>query len=391
MGAINYLVMELKLYFSVFICILMMTSCGDTKRHTSTGTEDILVKKIVVNESDITKNEIGDFLILDSCIILSNQELFGEVNRMIIDGGYIYIMDNTSRIFCYDMSGNLVYKIDRRGGGPREYVGVADFGVDMLSDKLYVYDDQTRKMLIFNKQTGSYISDFSTQYMYPKNFAIADGTFFFSNDADYRVIDKENQNYFLLYSEVGKQIDNCFLPHDAVARYHFGSGDGHPFFYNEGKLLYNKMFDSRIYCLEKNQVTPLYDIVLPNQLPMKKIEDKMNHLDVVRSDYSYGVSNIFISGEIIHFIFSKDGFIQSCYYDIDAEQILFCGPRALIEPRELLPFYSLMQGVYNGHFFALISPTEMARRKETHPEFFGEDLKDIGADDNHVIAFYKAK
>lgn len=369
----------------------MMVSCEDSKKHTSASMEDILVKKIVVNESDITKNEIGDFLTLDSCIILSNQELFGEVDRIIIDGGHIYILDNTSRIFCYDMSGNLVYKIDQRGQGPQEYVNAADFGIDRLSDKLYVYDDQRREILIFNKKTGSYISNFSTQYMYPENFAIADGTFFFSNDADYRVMDKGKQSYFLLYSETGKQVDNSFLPHDAVAQYHFGSGDGHPFFYNEDKLLYNKMFDSRVYCLEKNQITPMYDIILPNQLPMKKIEDKMEHLDLIRSDYSYAVSNIFMSGDILHFIFSKDGFVQNCYYDVEAEQILFCGPRALAEPRKLLPFYSLIQGVYDGYFFALISPAEVERCKETHPEFFDEDLKNISADDNPVIAFYKAK
>jgi hypothetical protein len=27
--------------------------------------------------------------------------------------------------------------------------------------------------------------------------------------------------------------------------------------------------------------------------------------------------------------------------------------------------------------------------KETHPDFFSEDLKNITSDDNHVIAFYK--
>jgi hypothetical protein len=54
---------------------------------------------------------------------------------------------------------------------------------------------------------------------------------------------------------------------------------------------------------------PLYDIILPNPLPMKKIEEKMEHVDVVRSNYSYALSNIFISGEIIHFVFSLEKII----------------------------------------------------------------------------------
>src|SRR5690606_3229897 len=82
MCAIKYPVMELRLDFSIFRCIVMMTSCGDTKRHTPTGTAHILLRKRAVNESDITKNDIRDFLLLDSCLTLCNQEWFGEVNRL---------------------------------------------------------------------------------------------------------------------------------------------------------------------------------------------------------------------------------------------------------------------------------------------------------------------
>ncbi|MDH8701866.1 hypothetical protein M2138_001217 [Dysgonomonadaceae bacterium PH5-43] len=299
-------------------------------------------------------------------------------------------MDHLQRIFCYNMSGDLIYIINQRGQGPQEYVNATDFGVDRFSDKLFVYDDHTRRILVFNKQTGIYISDFSTRHMLPTNFGITDGVFFFNNDDDRRVVDKRKQKYNLFYSETGEQIDNCFLPHDAIAEYHFGGGDGgHPFFYNEGQLLYNKIFDSRIYCLKKNQIIPLFDIILPNQLPIRKIEEKMEHIDVVRSNYSYALSNIFISEGIVHFIFSKDGFIQSCYYDLDSDRVLFCGPRVLAETRKHLPFYSLVQGVYNECFFALISPVEIERRKEIHPGFFTQDLKNITLDDNPVIAFYK--
>lgn len=135
------------------------------------------------------------------------------------------------------------------------------------------------------------------------------------------------------------------------------------------------MFDSRVYRLEKNQVTPLYDIVLPNQLPMKKIEDKMGHLDLIRSDYSYAISNIFIIGEIIHFIFSKDGFIHSCYYDMEAEQILFCGPRILAEPRKLLPFFRLYRACIMAIFLRLFLRQRWPIVKKLIPNFSMKILK----------------
>jgi hypothetical protein len=369
----------------------MSTGCNNKTKQTFSDSDDLSIKKIFINESDIKKEEIGDFLVLDSYIILSSEELFGNVRRIIMNNDYIYIMDDQQKIFCYNMNGNLVFKIDRRGQGPQDYVHMMDFGIDEVAGKLFVYDDFARKIAVFSSFTGSYISNFSTQYMLPTDIGIVDGIFFFNKDHDFRVIDKNKQRYYLFYSETGKHIDRCFLPHDVVAEYRFSGGDSHPFFYNENQLLYNKMFDSRVYCLTKNQIIPLYDIVLPDQLPIKKIEEKMAHIEVVRSNYSYGLNNIFISGKIIHFIFSKGGYTQSCFYDLDLDKILFCGPRVLAESKKNLPFYSLIQGVLNGKFFALVSPDEINRRKETHPEYFSKDLTNITFDDNHIIAFYKIK
>jgi hypothetical protein len=351
--------------------------------------DDSSVKTIRINSSDIKGDEIDEFLELDSYIILSNKDIIGEIERTIIDGERIYLMDNTQRIFCYDLKGNIVFKIDQRGQGPAEYNHIGDFGIDSASGRLFVYDDYLRKIMIFNLHTGDYDSEFSVHYMFPDKFGIVDGHFFFHSSDDRRVIDKDNQRFYLLYSETGEQINNCFLPHDAVSEFHFGLGSDHPFFYNKGKLLYNKAFDSRIYLLEKNNITPLYDIILPNQLPMSKIEEKIEYMDIVQLNYSYGLDDIFINGSIIHFTFTKDRLINSCYYDLSADNILFCGPRVLANTRKNLPFYSLIKGVYNEKFYAFISPTEIERRKESHSGLFSDDLKNIMSEDNYVVAFYK--
>ena len=384
--------MKIKQYIPILLLLVMLQACVNNKKQVLINEEKLSVKEIVINEPDITKNEIGDFLILDSLIILSNQELFGEISRIIIDDELIYIMDNLQRIFCYKLSGDLVFTINRRGQGPQEYVNATDFGIDRNSNKLFIYDDHARKILVLNKKNGDYISDFSTHYMLPSNFGVTEETFFFNNDDNRRVIDKKTQKHNLFYSETGTQIDNYFLPHDAIAEYHFKGEEGHPFFYNEDQLLYNKIFDSRIYSLKKNKMIPLYDIILPNQLPIKKIEEKMEHMDLVSSDYSYALGNIFVNNEIIHFTFSKDGFIQSCYYDLNSDKILFCGPRVLAEPRKNLPFYSLIQGVYNDCFFALVSASEIEQIKENHIVFSQqEELKKIAPEDNPIIVFYKIK
>ena len=337
----------------------------------------------------MSKEVIGDFLTLDSYVILSNEEPIGEIKRSIIDSAQIYLLDNTHRILCYDMKGNLVFKIDRRGQGPQEYIQINDFGVDLSSNRLFVYDDHLRKMLVFDKQTGSYVSEFSTRFMLPDKFGVVDGGFFFDNADDRRINNDKELKYFLLYSETGNRVDSRFFPHDAIAAYHFGGDLGHPFFYNEDKLLYNKVFSSRVYLLKKDSIAALYDIILPNQLPMRKIEEKIEAWDLLRSDYSYLLGSIFTDGRTIHFTFSKDQLIHTCYYDLDSDTILFCGPKVLTEARKNLLFYSLINGVSDGKFFAFVSPSTIINNKEKHPELFPDDLKNILPEDNAVIAFYK--
>jgi Zn/Cd-binding protein ZinT len=362
-----------------------ITSCNSEKKNVS-AIEDLPTEIIKINSSDITQELVGNFLRLDSYIILSREEIIGEVQRIIIKSESIYLMDNQDKIFCYNMKGNLIFKIDQQGPGPQEYIHINDFGIDEPSERLFVYDDYSRRMLVFNMKTGIYLSEFSTKYMLPYKFGIVDGTFFFNNADDRRIVDPNKQKCYLLYSENGEETDNYFLPHDAIATYHFAL---HPFYYNEDKLLYNKAFEGRVYLLEKGKVTPLYDIELPNQLPMKQIEAKLEHWDLVRSSYSYDLADIYMSGQIIHFTFSKDGQGNTCYYDLASDKILFCGPKLLDEAKKNLPFYSIIKGVYKGNFYSLVTAFEIEWWKETKSELFPEDLKTISPDDNYVIAFYK--
>jgi hypothetical protein len=369
----------------LLLLLTIITSCNKQKDNVSV-IEDIPLKTVKINSSDITQELAGDFLMLDSYIILSKEEVIGEVQRIIIKSEFIYLMDDQDRIFCYDMRGNFIFKIDQRGPGPQEYIHINDFGIDPASEKLFVYDDYSRRMLAFNMKTGIYLSEFSTKYMLPDKFGIVDGTFFFNNDDDRRVVDPHKQNFYLLYSENGEETDNYFLPHDAIATYYFALN---PFYYNDGKLLYNKAFEGRIYLLEKDKITPLYDVELPNQLPMKQIEEKIEHWDLIRSSYSYYLADIYMSGPVIHFTFDKDGHTNTCYYNLASDKLLFCGPKLLDVAKKNLLFYSVIKGVYKGNFYSLVPAFEMEWWKETNSELFPEDLKALSSDDNYVIAFYK--
>jgi hypothetical protein len=350
--------------------------------------DPVSLHEIDLQSVDITKDGIQDILELESYVRLSDEVPLGRVERILIFDEKIYILDNEPKIVCFDMSGKVRFKIDDRGPGPKEYANIEDIGIDRKTKKLIALDDAKRKLFFYDLSSGKYISDLSANYMAPTEFGVSNGTYFFKNIDHSRFKEQKDQLYYLLYSETGKKVDKMFLPHDAVADYSF---DMPSFFYNDNKLLYITPFNETVYMLNAGEIVPLYKIMIPNHLPMKMIEAKMGHHDIVSSNYAYGLGNVFEADQILYFIFSKDGFIVSNFYDLSENKLLYCGVRVLESAKKNLPFYSLIDGVYKDRFFALVPSFNIQDATALHPEYCPKDLLQIQNDDNGVIAFYIIK
>lgn len=344
------------------------------------------IKRIDVPDN-VTRDEIQDIIELDSYIPLSNEVLVGRVERTIIHDDRVYILDNEPKIICFNMKGKVVFKIDNRGAGPTEYQNLRDFAIDGNSKRIIAFDNEKRKLSFYDLKTGKYLSSIPTLYMAPTEMGFIDGEFFFKN-IDIRFDVQKEHQFYLLHSESGKQIDTMYLPHDALADFNF---DMKSFFYNEGNLLFVRPFDNIVYALQKAEITPVYEINLPNSLPMKLIEAKMRHIEIPNSGYAYGIDDVHVVGKILHFTYSKDGFIVSTFFDLSTNTFLYNGIRVLANARKNLPIYSLINGVYDGKFFALVSAPSIVEKRTSHPEFFSGELSKITEEDNDVLAFFTIK
>ncbi|RNC63312.1 6-bladed beta-propeller [Proteiniphilum sp. X52] len=344
------------------------------------------VKRIDV-PPDITRDEIQDIIELDSYIPLSNETLVGQVEKTIIHDDRICILDNEPKIICFNMKGKVMFKIDDRGAGPTEYQNLKDFAIDRYSERIIAFDDEKRKLSFYDLRTGKYLSSIPTLYMAPTEMGFIDGAFFFKN-MDMRFDVQKEHQFYLLHSESGKQIDTMYLPHDAVADFNF---DMKSFFYNEDKLLFVRPFDNIVYALQKAGIKAAYEINLPNRLPMKMIEEKIRHIEIPNSGYAYGIGDVYVAGKILYFTFSKDGFVVSTFFDLSTNTFLYNGSRVLANARENLPVYSLMNGVYDGKFFALIPASSIIEKRTAHPEFFHGELSKIKEEDNDVLVFFTVK
>lgn len=77
----------------------------------------------------------------------------GEVDQLLVANERLYVVSNG--IHCFDMEGHHLFSINQRGRAKNEYVEIRN--VNIVSDRLYLYDNHLAKELIFNANTGAYI------------------------------------------------------------------------------------------------------------------------------------------------------------------------------------------------------------------------------------------
>lgn len=371
-------------YLLIFIAFTFTCSCTGGNQSSEMVFSP---EKMIKIQDKISKDEIEDLIVLDSYIPLSNDYLLGESQRIVIYKERIYILDDEPKITCFNMQGNAMFKIDSKGPGPTEYQNIKDFAIDSDSERIVLFDNERRQLNFHELKTGKFMSSIPTHYMAPTEIGMVDGKFFFKNMDTRFDVQKEHQ-FYLLYSTDGRQIDEMFLPHDAVASFNF---DMNSFFYNEGKLLFVSPFDNTVYSLTKGHIAPAFEIMLPNPLPMKRIEEKMRHIEIPASGYSYGIDNVYTTKRTLHFTFVKDRFIVSNFIDLPTQNILYSGIRVLGNSRKQLPVYSLIDGTYNGKFFSLVSASSIVERRSTDPDYFPGKLLNINEEDNGVLAFFIVK
>lgn len=378
---------------TAFIILLLFSlySCKEKKAEEKRESSPIASTTIPVELADSSFRHVDNLLTMDSYTVLSNHIPLSDIRRVIIEDDLIFILDRTPKIVCYNLDGEVVYQINQRGGGPEEYQNILDFVINKPLKQLIAYDSGKRRLAAYNLHTGKYLSATPTSKLAPMRIAMINGSYFFDNPDHYNYQDQKELHYSLLTSTTGNDISNWFFPHDEVSDYDMNFGAGHPFFYNENKLLYNKRFENAIYELSSGHPALLYNIELPDPLPLSLVENKIDSKDLVESRYSWGISNVFECDDVLYFLFTKDRFYQTVFYDLRSKRQIYAGNNVSNNPVKDLLFFFPISGVYKSSFFSVVDPSTIIEKRETAPSLFPNDLKAVTDMDNPVIAFYKIK
>ena len=385
----------MKHIYCIIILLLFFYSCQSKskKEYGLSQIENIATENlqtIAVEVEDFDFEKLGDFLETTSYIQLAAEPLLTSIQEVQIKNEKIYVHDRLSRIICYDMQGNVIYKIDAKGAGPGEYTNVNAFVVNEQNRELVIFDNFRQSLFHYDADNGAYIKMQKLGKPDPTAMASLRGVYYYDNRYHNNYANDTTLYYSLLISKDGTRMGQRYFPHnEAESSYHFTPGQ--PFSYNDSVLYYCKAFDSVVYELSPEGLEALYEIELPNPLPFSKIEDKADEWSLMKSEYSIGLEKICRCNDLLYFQFSKDGFLQLGLYDLAQKKQIYCGKRLTDKAGKSVPVFRLIDGVYKGKFWGIITPeaVDYALSEEpnkNYPDIFRNYNPDT---DNPIIAFYK--
>jgi len=98
--------------------------------------------------------------------------LMKRVSRIVFRNGRYYIEDSHV-IFIFNQVGSLHQKLKRQGKGPGEYLFINSFDLNPENGSLWIYDNNSRKILIYDSLLENYEEVKLDQYF--EEFAVKSG------------------------------------------------------------------------------------------------------------------------------------------------------------------------------------------------------------------------
>ena len=373
------------------ICIIsllcLIFSCNIKEKSTPVAkTVSHVIDNLII--SDSTYTSINDLLTLDEYIILEKDVPLANINRVIVTEKQIFIFDSEPKIVCYNRKGQVEFKISKRGKGVGEFLKIVDFSIDKKSQTLKVYDSSLRKILYYDLNNGTFIYDTKISIA-PHAIANFNNYDYYYNPFNFNYPNSKEYHYSLIKSKGETGFVDKYFPHDPiVSNYRLDNGGEYPFFYGDKELLFVKRFDKTIYSITDEGISPLFEIKLPNAVPKSYIQNKPKPIQLIRSKYSSGLTDIYRVNNVIYFAFTNAGNFIPTFYDLSLNKVVYCGKRIWPIPSKELPVYYPIRGVSGNRFFSLISPSTIVELRKNNESVFPKGMLEIDEMDNPVVVFY---
>jgi len=226
-------------------------------------------------------------------------------------GDDVLILDKSLNvIFMFDQNGNLTRVLDRKGGGPEEYLYLHRFLVDNISGIIEVYDKVGQKILTFDRNFN-FISSVRVNLFFQDFLKLNNGTYVFYLAQENQYNDSIVKKNLVLWGKGGVK----FTAIEQLPTDRFSLRRGLAFDVQAGKIFASQAFNDTLYVLDAGKGDELSKILLdfgPAGLEVASSDRQRLSLDDLRrlnsgKSYVYGVDDLFVNDLFTSFSFS--------YYD----------------------------------------------------------------------------
>jgi hypothetical protein len=269
----------MKNYFApILFLAIVIAGCNQTQINYDNDNKGLLI--------ELPGQTVDHYNVKNSQLIpleTTNEALLGTIIKLMMDDNRFYILDQFIKcIYCFDLTGKFVGKIDREGRGPFEYRHINDFYVH--DDKIYVLT--LARVIIFDKNTFAPIREIKLDDIYGSSLFVSDQNIVISTNSHF-------STFFLNYvsKEDGTLHKSCLtsrtMTTNTALSLDLGSFMLNPVG-NEKQWLFNSTFSNNICTVTDTGYVCSYTI----DFGKYKIPDNILEKDVQEiKDYIFNWNN----------------------------------------------------------------------------------------------------
>ncbi len=319
--------------------------------------------------------------------------LLTNIDKILHSDNKFFILDQINRngVFIFSDKGNFIRKIGHKGRGPKEFVQLSNF--DVYDNKVYIYDNSTMQIKVFNFQ-GEFIEGFkidNNQY----DFSIVDS----SKIIQYWVNSYETK----IYDRLKKEFSNKKPLHKAYKNNEHASPYYHIFkhhiYRSENNLFLNTYFSDIIYKVSNNSIEPYLKIeskdFIKNADIKKLVKYKHEQSIKIAQENIIIISDIFKTDNFLTFSI-KNKNPSFIIYNINSKN--YTDFSTLWKNQELIDIYKIF-GIKDDMFISIIHPALFQEKGEFNLKYLKHFIDtnhtdyfiNTGIDSNPIIAIFKFK
>jgi len=321
----------------------------------------------------------------------TSESMIGHVSRFYLYKDKYYIWDGrTKSVLCFNQLGKLEFKLDRKGKGPGEYIGVNDFYIDKNKEQLVLWDLTQQKILRY-----TLIGDF-----YSETTKVL-----FANQ-----IISNNKSSYWFYTMGDEQVSGITPPHNllnvkldgkTVISSHFPFKQNTDIFlhrvfnYSENNLIFWYAYCDTIYKISDSAVMPfvfvdfnqsdLTDKLVKYDLSRKKERDV-----IIQGERHASLSKVIASKNFLFFSYANSSWLHKVLYSFTTNNL--CHIRLIENDIDGVPMLFKPEIIVEDKAFVLIDPiTIIESNSENETQKIKTFKDEIDLDDNPIIAIITLK